>query len=556
MGGVVTDRTGDDNAMSDNMIDGHHGERELHELLAAVCDETLTSDQAARLAQRLREDPAARRFYVRYLDMHARLLGLPGLATEARQPDREAVIAVPWRPRRLVRAVLPLAGVALVGLGLVFGLKQLEQEPAGDRVSTAPAARIAAEPPAVVGAYVATIASASSVAQLDGRPAVVGGRLLPSSCEVTAGSLTVRFDGGAEIFFDTGSRFRITSRRSLEVEEGAFVFQGDATCEPLAITTPQATLVDVGTRYAAVVKPGVEELHVVDGAVRRSAAGPTAGTEEFVKAGVGRAYDDGAPQGREIPIDAALVQRGGRDEKSGARPSPPDADERFDAAADSIDGADGGRGWRDAWIAHRGTTPPMAPFAITVPGLLPDGSGAIVNRGGGPRAAHRRLERPIDLSADDVRYVRYLVRREASLPGDNNLAMLVLRKHGLTVEEELARQSFIQLAVCRDDTVALKFLGQSVRSSTVLPQDATMAVVAKLVSGAKQPDQVFLRVMPASRLEDREPQDWNAVSESVATDLVFDQVSVEVVSRGTVWIDDIAIGPSWASIALPRKDAP
>jgi hypothetical protein len=198
----------------------------------------------------------------------------------------------------------------------------------------------------------------------------------------------------------------------------------------------------------------------------------------------------------------------------------------------------------------------MAPFAITVPGLLPDGSGAIVNRGGGPRAAHRRLERPIDLSADDVRYVRYLVRREASLPGDNNLAMLVLRKHGLTVEEELARQSFIQLAVCRDDTVALKFLGQSVRSSTVLPQDATMAVVAKLVSGAKQPDQVFLRVMPASRLEDREPQDWNAVSESVATDLVFDQVSVEVVSRGTVWSDDIAIGPSWASIALPRKDAP
>jgi hypothetical protein len=536
--------------MSDDRQDEPQGDRELHELLAAVCDETLTAEQAERLADRLRREPAARRFYVRYLDMHARLLGLPGLAADSQPRRGPDDVVVPTAGLRWIASMaVPLAAASVTLLAIALLLRR----PPGDREPPVGVAAVAATPPVVAdlpakaGCYVATITVASPDARLGGRRAVVGGRLLPAAWDVTDGSIAVRFDGGAEIFFDTGSRFRITSRRSLEVEEGAFVFQGDATCEPLTITTPQATLVDVGTRYAAVVKPGAEELHVLDGAVRRSTGGP----EEFVTAGAGRAYDDRAPQGRVIPIDAGLVQRSAEADTTKPIVAAPDAADDFRATAESIDGVAGGSGWRGGWIAHRG----LPPFAIASPGLGPDGAG-IVHHGGGSRAAHRVLEQPIDLGTDDVRYVRYLVRREADLPGDNNLAMLVLRKRGLTVEEELARQSFVQLAVCRDDTVALKFLGESVRSSAVLPPGTTMAVVAKVVSGREQPDQIFLRVMPAARLEDREPEAWTAVTASVATDLVFDQVSVEAVSRGTVWIDDIAVGPSWASIALPRKDEP
>jgi len=40
----------------------------LHEILSAICDETATAEQIDRLAERLRSDPAARRFYVRYLE--------------------------------------------------------------------------------------------------------------------------------------------------------------------------------------------------------------------------------------------------------------------------------------------------------------------------------------------------------------------------------------------------------------------------------------------------------------------------------------------------------
>ena len=37
----------------------------LHEILSAVCDETATAEQIDRLAERLRSEAAARRFYVR-----------------------------------------------------------------------------------------------------------------------------------------------------------------------------------------------------------------------------------------------------------------------------------------------------------------------------------------------------------------------------------------------------------------------------------------------------------------------------------------------------------
>lgn len=541
-------------ALRNDSQDNDESDLDLHALLTGVCDEKLTADEAVRLADRLREEPAARRFYVRYLDMHARLMGLPGLIGTSHTRERPwARVVSPALVERVVRLAPPLAAASLAALGMVLLLWKPTDDPANHRTDNqelpVPAVvSVMAEPQAATVNYVATVASASIDAQLGGRPAVAGGRLPPTACAVTAGSVTLRFDGGAEIFFDTGSRFRITSRHSLEVEEGVFVFQGDATCEPLTITTPQATLIDVGTQYAGVVKPGAEELHVIDGAVRRSGTGP----EEFVPAGVGRVYDVRAPQGRIIPIDSALVRRSAQAKGSPPVALPPIADDTFVEVAESIGGLTGGLGWRGGWVTQRG----RPAFAVGHTGLGPVGSGAIEHRGGGSRAAHRCLEQPIDLGTDGLRYVRYLVRREADLPGDKNLAMLVLRKHGLTVAEEVSQQSFIQLAVCRDDTVSLKFRGASVRSSTALPAEATMAVVAKVVSGRERPDQISMRVMPVARLGDQEPEAWTSVTASIATDLVFDQISVEVASRGQVWIDDIVVGPSWASIALPREGAP
>ena len=99
----------------------------LHEILSAVCDETATAEQIERLAEILQSDPAARRFYVRYLDMHGRLNTLPALEDDAADaPHAQRIPAWRWpavaagvegtagniRPLVITRLPVPLMATA------------------------------------------------------------------------------------------------------------------------------------------------------------------------------------------------------------------------------------------------------------------------------------------------------------------------------------------------------------------------------------------------------------------------------------------------------------
>ena len=124
------------------------------------------------------------------------------------------------------------------------------------------------------------------------------------------------------------------------------------------------------------------------------------------------------------------------------------------------------------------------------------------------------------------------------------------------LEEEIERQSALHLAVYRADTLAVKFAGQSVRSAVPQPAGETVAIVAKIVAGRTQPDQVFACVLPASGLGDREPLEWSVATDCIDSGHIFDQVSVEIVSQGEVLLGDIAIGTTWSSIAANADAAP
>lgn len=512
----------------------------LHEILSAICDETATAEQIDRLAERLRSDAAARRFYVRYLDMHARLNTLPVLAKAASdQPPADRMHI--WRRPAVWGGFAATVAIA----ALLLGGKVWK-----------PAAPVTEQAEPKVQPYVATIIDAGPSSLLNGKPAAPGARLAPSRFHLTDGSCTLRFDGGAQLFFDKDARFTIVSRNAVHIDQAAFAFRGDVTCESISITTPRSTLVDVGTEYSAVVKPGSEDLHVVDGKVRRT---PSSGSTmaELLPAKTGRSYAGREAGGRAIEFDPSLVTRGAAIAAHPPRaPLAPLARDCFHTDSPRIGNAGGGTGWEKPWISHVG----LPEFAIVHPGLSPrlggESSGAIAHAGSGSAAAHRYLASPIDLGTDGVWYVRYLVRRAATRQNDPNLAMLVLRTYGRTTQEEIERQSALQLAVYRTDTLAVKFDGQSVRSAVPQPPGETIAVVAKIVAGRTQPDQVFACVLPAGRLGDREPLEWSVATDCMATDHVFDQISVEIVSRGEVLFGDIAIGTTWSSIATQADATP
>jgi len=502
----------------------------LHALLSAVVDATASEEQIAELGRILQSDAEARRFYVRYMDMHAALTSgqLPIPAGRSR--------TAPWR---LIAASLIAAAV------LVAWLVTLPpgRDGGGGRVGGSVAA----------AGYVATIASSSADAILDGKAVVPGARLTPGAYVLTAGGVNIRFDGGARILLEKTSRFAIDSRRSMRIHEGTFVFHGDQTCESIEIITPHSVFKNIGTRYAAVIDARREEVHVAEGAVRRTAGDrATSRRHELIEAGEGRRYGVAAAGAESIPLDGALVARSleaGATESSRSHPTVVDD---FRGGGGQIKGLKSGTGWAEPWDSRRGE------LRVSAPGLSGGGSVAVVHDATGKEAAgwkgaaHRRLDSPINLATDGIWYVRFLVRRGPLAARDEHRAMVVLRARGLTAEEELDQNAFIQIALRKHDGVLLRVADTLTRASLPQTSGQTYAVVAKIVAGRSRPDQVLLSLMAAERLAGSpEPAEWSLVSEDVDSDLSFETVSLEFSSGGRILVGDICIGPTWASVAQP-----
>lgn len=508
----------------------------LHVLLSAVVDDTIREEQAAELVRLLASDADARRFYIRYLDMHAALSGA------ASRPMSVPVRGwrVPW-----VAVVMSLMAASLMLAWLVVSGSQRGGFPEGEA-----AARVAAADESLP-IYVGTVASASDDAVLNGEGVAPGMRLTAGPYAIVAGGVTVQFDGGARVFLTRQSRFALRSRRAMAIERGAFVFQGDQTCEPIEIVTPRSVFRNIGTRYAAVIGDDVEELHVAEGAVRRTAAeGSRSEEHELIEAGAGRRY--GAPEhaGAEaIPLDVALVEGSAEEGSSSPVAAFPVVVDDFCGDGNQIDGAQSGSGWAEPWRSKIGG------IRLVSPGLAGEGSSAVLHDGSGNdtdqrrSAAHRQLQAPIDLSQDGIWYLRFLVRRGPKVAKDEHRAMVVLRKRGLTAEEEIAQNTLIQVALRKDDVAMVRVADTLTRVSLPQVPGQTYAVVAKIVAGRLKPDQVLVRVMAADRLADsEEPDEWSLISDGVSTDIRLDQLSLECVSRGQIEFGDVAIGPTWQSI--------
>lgn len=508
----------------------------LHAMLSAVVDGTAADAQVAELSELLRSSAEARRFYVRYMDMHAALMSgqLPRSAMRARR--------TPWG------WVASLLAASLLMAWLAWS--PARRGVVADRAE-APATTAAAN--VVPACYVATIASSSADAILNGKAVVSGARLTPRAYHLSAGGVSVRFDGGARIFLDGMARFAIDSRRAMRIDQGTFVFQGDQTCESIEIMTPHSVFKNIGTRYAAVIDSQQEEVHVAEGAVRRTTGdGNDEARHELIEAGAGRRYEVADARVESIPLNGALVTRSLEAGSPDPTPRRPAAMDDFRGGAGQIRGLKSGRGWVGAWDSRRGA------LRLTVPGLSGPESTAVLHDGSAKEslekkaAAHRGIESPIDLSTDGIWYLRFLVRRSDCLPRDEHRAMVVLRTRGLNLQSEMEQNALVQIALRKHDGMLLRVGDTLTRASLPQIPGQAYAVVAKIVAGKSQPDQVLVSLMVADRLTgSTEPAEWSVVSEDVSSNLRLDRLSLEFTSGGQIAIGDVCIGPTWASVAQP-----
>ncbi|HTD78685.1 MAG TPA: FecR domain-containing protein, partial [Chloroflexota bacterium] len=292
--------------------------RELEHLLSALCDGALTEVEHTRLEQLLGTDEACRRFYLEYVDMHARLLSHPGFAagaaplpaiaesiTEAPAETTPAVIAAPrsGKGSQVLRYVA-VAGATLAASLLVQFL-WWHPHPVNDNRGQG-----AGGDPANVAAVeaVATLMQTSDCAWHGLRePLRDGARLEAGTLELHNGLARIRFDSGSELLVQGPAQLRLDGSDSATLLRGRLVFRSDVMAGPFGLHTPSATLVDLGTEYGVAVGPDGEQVHVFDGDVQRVPRTNAAGADtEYLQAGEACRAGPRSFPGRPIKCDPAL----------------------------------------------------------------------------------------------------------------------------------------------------------------------------------------------------------------------------------------------------------
>jgi len=253
---------------------------ELLGLLSSLCDEQLTVAEQARLEELLADDEA-RKLYLEYVDMHARLLTHPEVGGKRVLPGVDALAGVMGdeavaisrnsdskgterhRGRSLpnVKRLLRYAAVAAAAVAATMLVQVALRGPTKTAEALVPV-----DAPV---SYVATLSQASDVEWGAATEAYrTGSRVLAGELELRRGVARLAYDGGVELIIEGPARLRLESGTAATLLSGKVVFRADDASTPFTLSTPSSILVDLGTEYAVEVGPRKEEVHVFSGEVQ------------------------------------------------------------------------------------------------------------------------------------------------------------------------------------------------------------------------------------------------------------------------------------------------
>ena len=325
-------------------------------------------------------------------------------------------------------------------------------------------------------------------------------------------------------------------------------------------------MLDLGTEYAVAVGPRGEEVQVFDGEVRRT-PNKSAGGPENLTAGEARHYGltPDSP-GQPAAYDPARFVRDVSD-----RHQPPAdpaagllASESFDYAdpeAFRTGAANGGFGWTSPWTPGFARPFPRDgdrnPWALNVNESLVRTSDAIPSAGGsfdytGFTKYFRRLATPVRLDADGVYYLSFLFRRHGPPADRVNAVAVLLGSTGEFQAEQGNPRQRLNIGVGGSNELFTHLQRVSSRTPLPLSYGETYLLVAKIVAGASNADQVFMRVYgPEEPIEGEEPVNWSGVSPPLYSDLVFGWLELHINSRTRQTIDELRVGETWSSAIAP-----
>ena len=230
---------------------------ELRQLLTVVLDDELTAEQLDRLHELLDADPAARDLYARHMTLHAYLERLHVGAGQTRSLQRndslisDSLHLSPDRINRRKHAarLLSLAVVLtlVVCVGFYFYIR-----------------------PASLGDVAKLLHAVDAEWGGDEAMApIVNSRLRKGQLlEMKSGLAEIRFDSGVSVVLEGPAELTIDDENACSLRLGRLVGRVPDEAVGFAVTTPSATVVDLGTEFGvAVTDSGDAETWVFEGTV-------------------------------------------------------------------------------------------------------------------------------------------------------------------------------------------------------------------------------------------------------------------------------------------------
>lgn len=240
---------------------------ELTELISALCDETITDTQFARLNELLEKDPEARSYYAIYMDMHC------GLNRHWGAPESVPnLIVAPERTPRAMRhwgiwAVSIAALIALTSaLTLIFaGRFSATPESIADPKTAEPVAALQSEKTsdsvAMLAAALDVIWSDPSASQATGAP------LSPGWLRLKSGTAAIQFYTGATVILQGPAELQLISTGEAFCRSGRLSAEVPQQAQGFSIGTPHVVATDLGTEFGMEVNEDGAEIHVLKGEV-------------------------------------------------------------------------------------------------------------------------------------------------------------------------------------------------------------------------------------------------------------------------------------------------
>jgi hypothetical protein len=240
---------------------------ELRSLLDALCEGSITAEQAQRLESLVLAHPEGEAHYVQYMQMFAdlgrRFAGAPAPKQQRPQSMAQQTMRSGRRRRRwLVGAVVGLSAVAAALLLMVgWGQQQhhvlvTDQEERGDDT-------------------VAMLLQASgAVWHKTDLPTRMGVPLRPGKLRLKSGFALLEFYSGATVILEGPAEIELLSRTKAYCASGKLRVTVPPQAQGFTIGSPQFDVVDRGTEFGLQVgAAGKTEVHVIQGKVEVHDAG-------------------------------------------------------------------------------------------------------------------------------------------------------------------------------------------------------------------------------------------------------------------------------------------